>query len=591
MTDEDGNPYSYTIKEVNVPKEYVSTVSEDGLTITNTFKIEKRDFTVTKTWVDGPKIHPTIELQLYRNGEAYRQSVKLHDQEETYTWTDLDKTDIDGNEYIYTVDEINQSDDYDKEISSDGKIITNTFRVKEISFSIEKVWVNGPEVKPEITIELYRTNLITGEVEKVRTKHLQNGELTHVFENLNATNDIGESYEYFIKELEVENYDSEIEGGTITNTYVSEKTSIAGTKTWIGGPEVKPEITIALLQDGTIIDSVTLKDGELNYEFTDLDVTDINGNPYTYEVKEFEVADYESEKDGFNFTNTYVSEKTSIAGTKTWIGGPEVKPEITIALLQDGTIIDSVTLKDGELNYEFTDLDVTDVDGKPYTYDVKELEVEDYESVKDGFNFTNTFNEDSVFTEKTSVSIEKIWVGTALEKIEVFLHANNEIIDSVILSEETDWKHTFNLLELKDENEELIVYSISEAVYEEYTTDITEEDQIFIIVNTLIEEPEEPGDGDKPEEPGDGDKPEEPGDGDKPEEPGDGDKPEEPSDGDKPGESGDSQVDSAIKQDGEEKLPSTGSFAILTNLGTASIVLSSLFWLFGKLRKEEEEEK
>src|SRR5699024_9265867 len=65
---------------------------------------EKIKVTGTKIWENGPQ--PEIELQLFRNGVAHRDAVTLATGVTKYEWTELDKTDIDGKEYTYTIDEV-----------------------------------------------------------------------------------------------------------------------------------------------------------------------------------------------------------------------------------------------------------------------------------------------------------------------------------------------------------------------------------------------------------------------------------------------------------------------------------------------------
>jgi pilin isopeptide linkage protein/LPXTG-motif cell wall-anchored protein len=93
---------------------------------------------------------------------------------------------------------------------------------------------------------------------------------------------------------------------------------------------------------------------------------------------------------------TVTPEKTSVSGTKTWVGvsDGEKVPDITIDLLRDGSKTDSTVLRDGEKEYSFDDLDKYDpADGHEYKYTVKEEPVDGYTSKQDGFNFTNTKTE------------------------------------------------------------------------------------------------------------------------------------------------------------------------------------------------------
>lgn len=122
--DESGRKYNYTVKEVNVPENY--TKVEEGLTVTNTYVIPKTQVTGTKEWKGGSSKKPTIELQLYQDGVAHGGTVTLVDGNTSHTWTQLDKTDINGKEHVYTIDEVEVPRGYRKSISDDGLTVINT---------------------------------------------------------------------------------------------------------------------------------------------------------------------------------------------------------------------------------------------------------------------------------------------------------------------------------------------------------------------------------------------------------------------------------------------------------------------------------
>ena len=125
-TDNAGVDYIYTVKEVETPENYKKV--EEGLTVTNTYVIPKTDVIVAKEWLGGPEAKPEIELQLYQNGvalEDYR--VILASGILTHKWTDLDLTDENGVNHIYTVDEVKVPNYYVKRISQDGFTVTNVY--------------------------------------------------------------------------------------------------------------------------------------------------------------------------------------------------------------------------------------------------------------------------------------------------------------------------------------------------------------------------------------------------------------------------------------------------------------------------------
>lgn len=123
--DNQGNDFIYSIKEEKV-KGYVSKVSstkEKEFTLTNTKQIEKINLEIKKIWQGGPKDKPTITIELLRNGSKLKE-VTLPSGTTTYTFTDLDKTDNAGKEYIYTIKE-KELKGYKSVVK--GYVITNTF--------------------------------------------------------------------------------------------------------------------------------------------------------------------------------------------------------------------------------------------------------------------------------------------------------------------------------------------------------------------------------------------------------------------------------------------------------------------------------
>ena len=77
-------------------------------------------------------MRPTIQLQLYRNEIAMEAPITLEDGVLSYTWTDLLKFDEKGNEYVYTIDEVEIPNGYTKTISADGLTVTNTYIESEM---------------------------------------------------------------------------------------------------------------------------------------------------------------------------------------------------------------------------------------------------------------------------------------------------------------------------------------------------------------------------------------------------------------------------------------------------------------------------
>lgn len=436
-TDRSGNEYIFSVKEVDAegndftPENYVKEISDDGLTVTNTYVIPKTDITATKDWVGGEAVRPeSIELQLFRDGEPYDDPVTLKDGETEYTWVDLDATDINGNEYVYTVDEVEVPENYVKSLSEDGLTVRNTYVPTTIDVTGKKVWEGGPQ--PEIQLQLLRT--LEGEdvVNVIGTVTLDGTEdepWNYTWINLPSTDNNGNPYEYIVDELEDFEYSEYYEKSepvvektedglifTITNTFddygLMGDSFGTATKVWDGGPEEKSTIWFKLFRQIEGRESEEVPDAEIKelpsgvtrVQWDNLDAFDEEGNEYFYSVQEvdehgndFVPENYEKIEDGLTVTNTYVSPKTEVTGTKVWVDGPKERPTIELQLYRDGESYgEAVTLKDGVTKYTWTDLDQTDIDGNEYVYTIDEVKVpENYEKTisEDGLTITNTYDD------------------------------------------------------------------------------------------------------------------------------------------------------------------------------------------------------
>ena len=115
-----------------------------------------------------------------------------------------------------------------------------------------------------------------------------------------------------------------------------------------------------------------------------------------YTITEAPVSGYTTEIDGFNVTNTYTPETTTITGSKTWNDADDQdgkRPEsITISLLADGTEIKTVEVKPDETGawtWSFTGLPKYRDHGAEIVYTIAEAPVAGYTTEIDGFNVTN----------------------------------------------------------------------------------------------------------------------------------------------------------------------------------------------------------
>ena len=232
-----------------------------------------------------------------------------------------------------------------------------------------------------------------------------------------------------------------------------------------------PTITIRLIKNGTKTDNKeVLENGKTSYSFTNLPryQVDENGNYILDENGNVKLNVYTVEEDNVEGYNTTYSKdnpndiintikqnnEVSISGTKTWVdpeGTTLVHPDITIKLLKNGTKIDETTLTNGNTKYEFTGLPRYKVDenGKyalknGYVqlneYTIEEVAVKNYDTTYDGYNITNTFNQEIKGTvEITTTTTSQTSVKTPLDVVFVLdvsgsMNENNKdktMVDSV----------------------------------------------------------------------------------------------------------------------------------------------------------------
>ncbi|MHC5227744.1 Cna B-type domain-containing protein [Enterococcus sp. LJL99] len=505
----DGKKIEYTVTEEAVP-EYETSI--DGTTITNHYKPEVTELKGNKKWDDennqDGKRPKEITVNLLANGEKVATKKVTEKDNWSYEFTNLPIY-KDGKKIDYTVTEETVPE---YETSIDGTTITNRYKPEVTELKGNKKWDDGnnqdgkrPE---EITVNL----LANGE--KVASKKVtEKDNWSYEFTNLPVYKD-GKKIDYTVVEEAVPEYETSIDGTTITNHYKPEITELKGNKKWDDGnnqdgkrPE---EITVNLLANGEKVASkkVTEKDN-WSYEFTNLPVYK-DGKKIEYTVTEEKVPEYETSIDGTTITNHYKPEVTELKGNKKWDDGnnqdgkrPE---EITVNLLANGEKVASkkVTEKDN-WSYEFTNLPVYK-DGKKIEYTVTEEKVPEYETSIDGTTITNHYK-----PQKTSITVIKRWKdnddkeGVRPEDIQVQLYAKgNKHGEPVTLNEANHWTYTWNDLDVA-ENGVVIIYSVDELTNNpNYETTIDDSDMHNIIItNTKKQTPPKPNEPDEPNQPND----------------------------------------------------------------------------------------
>lgn len=406
---------------------------------------------------------------------------------------------------------------------------------------------------------------------------------------------------------------------TIEVENVAIVTEVTVEKIWIDEKvSDRPEsIKVNLLQNGIPFKSdIEIKvddEGNWSYTFKYLPEYDTKGNLYKYTVTEHDVPGYNSEVDGFKITNTR-SEEKSIKITKAWLDDNSKKRPDSIEVelfrsITDGEkeFVETYEIKAANnWKFEITKLPAFDLNGKAYTYEVKEKDIEGYESKVNGFDITN------LRVGETEVKGRKEWIGGPSRKptIELQLYRNGEKLGSPVELKDGETEYTWNNLDEFDGNGVEYVYSVDEVkVPSSYRKSISSDGLTVTNRYNPPVDPEEPYNPEKPEKPTDPKKPTEP---EKPVDPEKPTEPEEPTDPTTPGGPGDEfenlgGENPSDKPEGEDdefedvdggnpsdrlegkddklKLPKTGSASpvILYGLGGLSLLVGAM------LRRKKED--
>ena len=332
-----GKEIVYTIKEAKV-EGYESKIegnAKDGFVITNK-NVEKTEVPVEKKWL-GKAVNE-IEVKLLADGKEV-QTAKLNEANSwKHTFKDLPVYDENGKEIVYTVKEV-AIEGYESKIegnAKDGFVITNK-NLAKTEVPVEKKWI-GKAVN-EIEVKLLANGQ---EVQTVKLNEANSWR--HTFKDLPVYDENGKEIVYTVKEVEIEGYESKIEGNAkdgfvITNRNV-EKTQVPVEKKWIG--KILKEIEVKLLANGKEIQNVKLNEGNSwKHTFKDLPKYDENGKEITYTVNEVAVEGYDTKiegnaKGGFVITNKEKPIKPRVPKTSigTQLFGYMAMAGVSLGLLQ-----------------------------------------------------------------------------------------------------------------------------------------------------------------------------------------------------------------------------------------------------------------
>ena len=277
-------------------------------------------------------------------------------------------------------------------------------------------------------------------------------------------------------------------GGVIIGK--SENISIPVQKVWenprIPHPE---EVTINLKNGETVIDSITLnKANGWKASFEGLPKYDASGAEIEYSVAEEPVEGYDSAVtgdalNGFTVTNTSTA-TVNVPVEKKWVG--PAAGEVTVSLKRGDEVVRTMKLNaENEWKGAFSGLPKYDASGAEIKYAVEEDAVEGYKAdisgdALNGFTVTNTS------TATVNVPVEKKWVGPAAGEVTVSLKRGDEVVRTMKLNAENEWKGAFSGLPKYDsQTGEEIEYSVAEEPVDGYSSAVTgDAHDGFTVTNT-----------------------------------------------------------------------------------------------------------
>ncbi|EGJ37823.1 collagen adhesin [Streptococcus sanguinis SK1056] len=501
--DANGQKITYTIGEDQLDGYDAPEVDQGNLTVTNTRTPEKISIKASKKWDDAEnqdgKRPANVVVKLYKEVGGQKSEVANRTLTEADQWatefTNLNKYEK-GQEVVYSLEE-DAVPHYQSQVTgnaADGFVVTNTYKPETVKISGQKKWEDAENQDGK------RPNA-------VRVKILKGQDIVDVQEVTAAngwkyeSNPLpkyasGQEIAYTVVEEAVPGYTSKVDGYNITNSYTPETVKVSGQKKWDDAENQDGKrpasVKVKILNGDTVVDEQNVTSAnDWKYESKALPKY-AAGQEITYTVSEEAVPGYTSKVDGYNITNSYTPETTTVSGSKTWEDGDNQDGKrpasITVNLLADGQKVNTQTVGEAEgWSYNFTGLPVYK-DGQRITYTVTEESVPGYSTNLNGYNITNSYT-----PEKTEITASKNWNdsdnqdGKRPTKISIKLMKTVGGVKTEVASKEVtaadQWQTKFENLPVY-ENGQKIDYSIEEDDVAGYTKEIKD----FTVTNSYTPE-------------------------------------------------------------------------------------------------------
>ncbi|SQF70436.1 Cna B-type domain-containing protein [Streptococcus sanguinis] len=501
--DASGQKITYTIGEDQLDGYDAPEVDQENLTVTNSRTPEKIAIKASKKWDDAEnqdgKRPANVVVKLYKEVGGQKSEVENRTLTEADQWatefTNLNKYEK-GQEVVYSLEE-DAVPHYQSQVTgnaADGFVVNNTYKPETIKISGQKKWEDA-ENQDGKRPNAVRVKILKGQdivdVQEVTAANGWNYE-----SNPLPKYAAGQEIAYTVAEEAVSGYTSKVDGYNITNSYTPETVKISGQKKWEDAENQDGKrpasVKVKILNGDTVVDEQNVTSAnDWKYESKALPKY-AAGQEITYTVSEEAVPGYTSKVDGYNITNSYTPETTTVSGSKTWEDGDNQDGKrpasITVNLLADGQKVNTQTVGEAEgWSYNFTGLPVYK-DGQRITYTVTEEAVPGYSTNLNGYNITNSYT-----PEKTEITASKTWNdsdnqdGKRPTKISIKLMKTVGGVKTEVASKEVtaadQWQTKFENLPVY-ENGQKIDYSIEEDDVAGYTKEIKD----FTVTNSYTPE-------------------------------------------------------------------------------------------------------
>ena len=501
--DASGQKITYTIGEVQLDGYDAPEVDQENLTVTNSRTPEKIAIKASKKWDDAEnqdgKRPANVVVKLYKEVGGQKSEVENRTLTGADQWatefTNLNKYEK-GQEVVYSLEE-DAVPHYQSQVTgnaADGFVVTNTYKPETIKISGQKKWDdadNQDGKRPNAA----RVKILKGQdIVDVQEVTAANG--WKYESNPLPKYASGQEIAYTVAEEAVPGYTSKVDGYNITNSYTPETVKVSGQKVWDDAENQDGKrpasVKVKILNGDTVVDEQNVTSAnEWKYESKALPKY-AAGQEITYTVSEEAVPGYTSKVDGYNITNSYTPETTTVSGSKTWEDGDNQDGKrpasITVNLLADGQKVNTQTVGEAEgWSYNFTGLPVYK-NGQRITYTVTEEAVPGYSTNLNGYNITNSYT-----PEKTEITASKTWNdsdnqdGKRPTKISIKLMKTVGGVKTEVASKEVtaadQWQIKFENLPVY-ENGQKIDYSIEEDDVAGYTKEIKD----FTVTNSYTPE-------------------------------------------------------------------------------------------------------